>query len=84
MSLLQELLSEASSQLRIQQQASVALRLCGGRGSLEEVEAERLILLAGGYDFTCVANIIILVFSLLLYTQSWSSYSTIKETEWLF
>ena len=49
---LQELLCEASSQLQIQQQASMALKMCGGRGSLEEVEAERLILLAGGQTHT--------------------------------
>ena len=52
---LQELLCEASAQLQIQQQASMALRMCEGRGSLEEVEAERLILLAGRW--TCTTTV---------------------------
>lgn len=44
---LQELLNEASSQYGIQQQAQALLHICSEENAVDEVEAERIILLAG-------------------------------------
>ena len=43
----QELLNEASSQYSIQRQAQALLQICSDENPIDEVEAERIILLAG-------------------------------------
>lgn len=43
----QELLNEASSQYCIQRQAQALLQICSDENPIDEVEAERIILLAG-------------------------------------
>ena len=45
--LTQELLNEAASQYSIQQQAHGLLQICSDENAVDEVEAERIILLAG-------------------------------------
>ena len=45
--ILQELLNEAASQYSIQQQAHGLLQICSEENPVDEVEAERIILLAG-------------------------------------
>ena len=42
-----ELLNEASTQYSIQQQAHALLQLCSEDNDVDEIEAERIILLAG-------------------------------------
>ena len=44
---LQDLLKDASSQYHIQRQAKTVLTVCSGGLSMDDVEAERIILLAG-------------------------------------
>ena len=57
----QKLLEEAAYQQNIVLQASQALNLCVAnditfRGSTEEIEAERVLLLASKYSYTIVTN----------------------------
>lgn len=44
---MQELLNEASSQYSIQQQAQALLQICSEENAADQIEAERILLLAG-------------------------------------
>lgn len=57
----QELLNEASSQYCIQRQAQALLHICSDENPIDEVEAERIVLLAGTTSLEWNASIVTVI-----------------------